>query len=421
MFDLDRWQQIYSVLKKNKLRTFLTAFGVFWGIFMLIVMLGSGNGLVNGVTQGIGDFATNSFFMWGYETTVAYKGYPKGRNIHFNNKDIEILKKNIPGIDFIAPKLQMGSTRGSNNVVRGLKSGAYAINGDYPEFNKIDPSILIKGRFINHRDIKEKRKVAVIGKKVYQDLFEPNEDAIGAYLRVNGIYCQVIGIFKPLNEQISFGSDKEQMVVLPFTTFQQAYNFGDRLGFVGVTAKKNIPVSRIEEQSISLMKKIHSISPEDERAIRHFNMEEQFNKIMGLFTGINVLIWIVGIGTLLAGIIGVSNIMLVVVKERTTEIGIQRAIGATPWNIINQIISEAVALTLLAGYFGLVAGVGVVELIDYIMVQSGGSDGIFKNPEVDFNIAISALATLTLFGVLAGILPAKRAVKIKPIEAIRNN
>ena len=422
MFDLDRWQQIYSVLKKNKLRTFLTAFGVFWGIFMLMIMLGSGNGMKNGITAGIGDFATNSVFMWGQETSIPYEGYSKGRNISFKNEDIEILRRNVPGIELISPKLQLGNYgRGNDNVVRGLKSGAYTINGDYPAFNKIDPAVMIQGRFINEKDMQNKRKVAVIGRKVYQDLFKPGEDPIGEYIRIQGIYYQVVGVFKPLNPNISFGGDKEQSIVVPFSTFQQAYNFGDRLGFVALTARKGVPASKVEEDALRVLKKTHSIAPEDQQAIGHINLEEQFNKIMGLFTGIGVLIWIVGIGTLLAGIIGVSNIMLVVVKERTSEIGIQRAIGATPWNIINQVISEAVVLTVLAGYFGLVAGVGILELINYILIHSGSEPEMFQNPEINFSIAMASLGILAFFGVVAGLLPAKRAVSIKPIEAIRNN
>ncbi len=423
MFDLDRWQQIYSVLKKNKLRTFLTAFGVFWGIFMLVIMLGSGNGLINGITQGIGDFATNSFFMWSQQTTVDYQGYPKGRRINFKNKDIETLRMNVEGIEHIAPKMQMGSYNGNgtDNVVRGLKSGSFTISGDYPEFNEIDPAVMINGRFINKTDIEEKRKVAVLGRRVYEELFDPNEKAIGEYIRIQGVYFQVIGIFKPLNPNINFGGDKERSIILPFTTFQQVYNFGDNIGFMAITAKKGYEAKDLEEKAIRIMKKVHTIAPEDDQAIGHINIEKEYKKMVGLFTGIGVLIWIVGTGTLLAGIIGVSNIMLVVVKERTVEIGIQRAIGATPGNIISQIISEALVLTVFAGYMGLVTGVGILELLNFALVNSGANTEMFKNPQINFNIAIASLAILAFFGIIAGLLPARRAVKIRPIEAIRNN
>jgi len=422
MFDLDRWQQIYSVLKKNKLRTFLTAFGVFWGIFMLVIMLGAGNGMKNAVMKGIGDFATNSFFMWGQETSVPYGGYSKGRSIEFKNKDLEALKRNIQGINLIAPKLRFwGSNDNSDNVVRELRSGNYTIHGDYPEMNQIDPSIMIHGRYLNDNDIKNRRKVTVIGRRVYQDLFDKDENPIGKYIRVQGVYFQVIGVSKPLNANISFGGNKEETVTIPFSSFQQAFNVGDRIGMMAITAKKGIPVSQVEEETIELMKKRHTVSLKDDRAIGHFNLEEQFNKIMGLFIGINVLVWIVGTGTLIAGIIGVSNIMLVVVKERTSEIGIQRAIGATPWHIINQILSESMVLTIIAGFFGMAFGVVILELGSSILSNSGGENTIIHNPQISFTVSMVALGLLSFFGTLAGVLPARRAVKIKPIEAIRSN
>ncbi|MGM0551813.1 MAG: ABC transporter permease [Bacteroidota bacterium] len=421
MFDLDKWQQIYSVLKNNKVRTLLTAFGVFWGIFMLMVMLGAGAGLKNGVTAGLGDFATNSFFMWTQRTTVSYKGFPKGRFYNFKSSDMQAISDNIPEVEHIAPKLQAGSYQGAdNNVVRGLKSGAFTINGDMPTFNKIDPVVMLQGRFINNLDVNENRKVAAIGRRVKEELFDEEEDPIGEYVRINGVYFQVVGVFKPLNPNISFGGDKERSVVVPFTTFQQVYNYGDVVEFFAITAKKGVPVSRAEEATISLLKRRHQIAPDDERAVGHINIEKEFKKIMGLFTGIDVLIWIVGIGTLLAGVIGVSNIMLIVVRERTKEIGIQRAIGATPRNIISQIITESATLTLLAGYIGMVIGVALIEGLSMVIEAGGNEDQMFRNPEIDFSIAITALLILVVFGVLAGILPAKRAVNIKPIDALRD-
>ncbi len=421
MFDLDRWQQIYSVLKNNKVRTFLTAFGVFWGIFMLMIMLGAGAGLKNGVTAGLGDFATNSFFMWTQRTTVSYKGFPKGRYFNYKTSDIQAIKDNVAGVEYIAPKLQAGSYRGgNNNVVRGLKSGAFTINGDMPAFNEIDPVVMLNGRFINQLDVKEHRKVVSIGRRVKEELFEEDEDPIGEYVRINGVYFQVIGVFKPLNPNISFGGDKERSVVIPFSTFQQVYNYGDVVGFFAITAKPGVAVSDVEQATMNLLKRRHNIAPEDERAIGHVNIEKEYKKIMGLFIGIDVLIWIVGIGTLLAGVIGVSNIMLIVVRERTKEIGVQRAIGATPRNIISQIITESATLTLLAGYIGMVVGVLLIELLNFAIESGGSEDQMFRNPEINFTIAITSLAILVVFGVLAGILPAKRAVNIKPIEALRD-
>jgi len=421
MFDLDSWHEIIEALKKNRIRTALTAFGVFWGIFMLIIMLGSGRGLQNGITSGFGDFATNSFFMWTQKTTLPYKGFPRDRWFNFKNDDIQALKDNVPEIAILAPRLQGGGLRGGDNVVRGLKSGAFTINGDYPEWNLIDPVTVTQGRFLNHMDLIEKRKVAVIGSKVYDALFKPGENPLGQYVRIQGVYFNVIGVFKPQNSNVNFGGDKDQTIFMPFTTLQKTYNYGDVVGWFAITSKEGIPVSVVEEKVVKLMKERHSVHPDDDQAIGHFNLEVQYKKMKGLFTGINGLIWLVGIGTLLAGVIGISNIMLVIVKERTKEMGIRRAIGATPSIIIRQIIAESVFLTTMAGYLGLVVGVGLVELINFLLTKSGGAkDTMFKNPEVDFNVALMSLAILIVSGVFAGLIPAKRAVSIKPIEALRD-
>ena len=420
IFDRDLWQEIMHTLKKNKLRTFMTAFGVFWGIFMLIIMLGSGAGLENGVSDGMGNFATNSVFMWSERTTIPYKGLPRGRRWHFDNSDIQALKENIPEIKYLAPKIQGWSAGdGSNNAVRKNKTGAFSILGEFPEWNKIDPMELLMGRFINDLDIKEKRKIAVIGERVKEVLFEPHEDPIGEYIQLQGIYFQVVGVFKPLNTQINFGGEKEQSIYIPFTTLQKTYNYGDFVGWFSITSHDNVAASIVETKAIELLARRHSISPDDDEAFGHFNLQEEFDQMSGLFTGIAGLIWIVGIGTLLAGVIGISNIMLVIVKERTREIGIQRALGATPLNIVTQIIIESVFLTTIAGYFGLVAGVGMVETINYFMVSSGAENEMFKNPEVDFNIAMTALLILIVAGAAAGLIPARRAVKVKPIDALR--
>jgi putative ABC transport system permease protein len=419
VIDRDKWQEIWSVLKSNKLRTFMTAFGVFWGIFMLMVMLGSGNGLRNAVFDGFDDFATNSCFMWAQQTTMPYKGLPRGRYWMFHNADMAAILQNIPEVDVLAPRLEPWGGNGENNVVRGTKAAAFFIKGDYPEFNRIDPSNIIMGRFINHVDIVEKRKVAVIGIRVRDQLFDKKENPLGQYIRIKGVYFQVVGVFEPKNKNINFGGDKESTIHLPFTALQVAYNFGDEVHYFAVTAKKGIPASVVETKIKDLLKERNKIAPEDEQAIGGFNLEKEFKKMNGLFTGINVLIWIVGIGTLLAGVIGVSNIMLIIIKERTKEIGIQRAVGATPLRIVNQVITESVFLTSIAGSFGLMLGVLVMELINNLMKSSGGDSGMFKNPGVDFDVAVRALIVMIFAGILAGLIPAGRAVKIKPIEALR--
>jgi len=399
----------------------MTAFGVFWGIFMLIIMLGSGAGLENGVTAGMGNFATNSVFIWTQRTTMPYKGFPRARRFYFENDDIQALKDNIPEIKYLAPKIQgWSSGDGSNNTVRNNKTGAFSIMGDYPEWNKIDPMDIFKGRFINNIDIEEKRKVAVIGTRVLEILFEPDEDPIGEYIQLQGVYFQVIGVFKPLNTNINFGGEKEQSIYIPLSTLQKTYNYGNIVGWFSITTDDNVAASVVEEKVMKFLAVRHSIHPDDKEAFGHFNLEEEFKQMSGLFKGISGLIWIVGIGTLIAGVIGISNIMLVIVKERTKEIGIQRALGATPMNVISQIITESVLLTSVAGYFGLVAGVALVEGINYALVKFGAENEMFQRPEVDFQIAITALVILIFSGALAGMVPARRAVRIKPIDALRD-
>jgi len=417
MFDIDKWNEIMQALKKNRLRTFLTAFGVFWGIFMLVIMLGSGNGLENAVFDNMGDFATNSCFMWTRNTTISYKGFPRGRRYNFRNGDTEALRKQIPELKALSPRLHGWSSEDGNNAIRGDKAGAFSILGDYPDWNLIDPVKITAGRYINDIDIKERRKIVIIGQKIVDALFETDEDPIGEHIKINGIYFNVVGTFKS-KKSGGQAENEEQNIHMPFTTLQRTYNFGDIVGWYGMVTYDDIPVSYVENKAKQILKARHSIHPDDDRAIGSANVEEEFKKLRGLFLGINTLIWIVGIGTLLAGVIGVSNIMLVIVKERTKEIGIQRALGAKPFAIIKQIISESVFLTSLAGFIGLSAGVWLVELINKSL-ENGGGD-MFKNPEVDIRIAAIALVVLIISGALSGLLPASRAVSVKPIDAIRD-
>ncbi len=419
LFDLDKWHEIYYALRKNPWRTFFTAFGVFWGIFMLIIMMGAGEGLYNGASNDLGDMSTNSVFMWTRKTTLPYKGFPRGRFYRFNNDDTRALLENIPEIKYIAPRLQGWSRDGNNNVVRNERTGSFNIQGDYPEINLIDPVKITGGRFINHNDINELRKVAVIGLNVYQEMFEPGENPVGQYLRIQGVYFKVVGMFQ--SKKNDHQAEREnQAIFIPFTTLQKVYNYGDMVGWYSITARDDVRVEVVETKAKELLKKRHSVHPDDERAVGSFNLDKEWSKMTNLFSGINGLIWIVGIGTLLAGVIGVSNIMLIVVKERTKEIGIQRAIGAAPIQIITQIIIESVFLTAIAGYFGLAIGVGILELVNYGLTSSGAESNMFMNPSVDFNKAMWALGILVLSGIFAGFIPARRAISIKPIDALRD-
>jgi len=414
IFERDNWQEIFATIRKNKLRTFLTMLGVFWGIFMLVIMLGSGNGLRNGILKEFAGTATNSFFVWAQQTTKAYKGMKPNRSFNYTIADAEALKQ-LPELDVVSPLNQLGGHEGASNVVRGLKTAACEIQANYPNISGISDIKMSEGRFMNDLDIKEKRKICVIGPRVAELLFKTDEKVIGEYIRINGVYFRVVGVTKQTSGG-NEGRQQAQRINIPFSTFQNAFNYGDVVGWFAIKSKDNIPAELSEEKVIAMLKERHKISPDDSKAIGHWNMAVEFNKLSGLFTGIEILVWIVGIGTLLAGVIGISNIMLIVVKERTKEIGVKRALGAVPFQIISQIMLEAVFLTSISGYFGLVIGIGLLEGLNAAIGDSGE---MFTNPTVDLSVALKALTVLILSGAFAGLIPASKAVAIKPVEALR--
>ena len=414
LFERDNWQEIFATIRKNKLRTFLTMLGVFWGIFMLVIMLGAGNGLRNGIMKDFGGTATNSFYIWAQTTTKAYQGMKPGRNFTYNLADYEALKQ-IPELDVISPLNQVGGFEGANNVVRGLKTVAAEIQANFPKSVEIEQVKIKEGRFLNENDVKEKRKVCVIGPRIAETLYKKGEPIIGTYIRVNGVYFKVIGITM-VSATGNDGRQQAQRINMPFSTFQNTYNFGDVIGWFAIKSKENISAAVSEKKVIAILKERHKIAPDDLKAIGHFNLEVEYNKLKGLFIGIQTLIWIVGIGTLLAGVIGISNIMLIVVKERTKEIGVKRALGAVPYQIISQIVIESVFLTSFAGYFGLIAGILLLEALNSVI---GNSGDMFLNPTVDLKVALIALSVLIVSGAIAGLIPASKAVAIKPVEALR--
>lgn len=416
MFDIDRWKEIFSSLKKNKMRSILTAFGVFWGIFMLIVMAGAGNGLARGIYEGSESIATNSFFMWSSQTSEPYKGFRRGRSWTFDNDDMQYLRTQ-KDVGLVAPKIFSNK---SNNTVRGNRTGSYNIKGDYPEWMKIDPMKLISGRWLNEIDIVQKRKVCVIGKDVAEAMFLPSETPIGDYLRIDGVQYQVVGIVHQVSN-ININGRADESVFLPFSTMQVAYNYGNMVFMIGVTSAEGHSASVVEEKVISILKQRHQVSPTDVQAISHINLEKQFLQMSGLFSGVSALTWIVGLGTLLAGIIGVSNIMLVIVKERTQEIGIMRAIGATPRKIMVQIMMESIFLTTIAGYLGMVLGVFALEGGNQILkiAENNGNSIFIKDPSVSLGVAVACLFILIIAGAIAGMIPAQKAIRIKPIDALR--
>lgn len=417
MFSRDRWNEIIEALNANKFRTLLTAFGVFWGITILVLLLALTNGLKNGVTADFGNFATNSMFMWTQGTSKPYKGLPKGRRFNYKVGDVEAIKSEIPNIKYVSPRNQLGGFRGSNNVTRGTKTGAFEIYGDYPEFIKQQPLDILQGRFISYSDINSKRKICVIGTDVIKGLYNKNEDALGTYIKINGINFMVVGTFKMSNSQ----GDKEQdanTIYIPFTTFAQAFNIGDNVGWMAVTAVDDVPITSIKQKIFDLMKFRHKIAPTDDRAIGHFDLSEQFARVNGLFTILSIVGYFVGSLVLMSGIIGISNIMLIVVKERTKEIGIRRALGATPWVVKSQILQESLILTILSGMVGISFSALIIWILNYLLDMNGPVDN-FANPSVSMGVVFIALIILVVSGLLAGLIPANSATKMKPVDALR--
>ncbi|HBT85528.1 MAG TPA: ABC transporter ATP-binding protein [Porphyromonadaceae bacterium] len=412
MFDLDRWQEIWITITHNKSRSVLTAFGVFWGMLMLVLMVGAGSALEKGISSQVEGFATNSAFFGSSTTTLPYKGFQKGRRWDMTNSDIPVIRQRVKELQYLSPVLFAGGN--DKNVVRGEKNGSYMVKGCYPEYDLIEKSKMLYGRYVNDIDIAERRKVCIIGERIYEVLFQKGEDPTGQQIRVNGIYFQVIGVARSTSG-VSIGGRTEETVVLPFSTMQQAFNQGNIIHFLAATADKGVPVKIVQDKIVEILKQQHQISPDDKEAVFSMNIEEQFKMFNYLGIGIAALIWIVGLGTLLAGAIGVSNIMLVTVRERTKEIGIRRALGATPRNIIGQILSESVVLTVLAGVTGIIVGVGILRATGIVLSQG---DQFFKDPQISFTMAIVSLIILIVIGTFAGYVPAQRAMMIKPVEAI---
>ncbi len=417
MFDLDNWSEVWAALTSNKLRTLVTAFGVFWGIFMLMLLIGSGEGLENGIRADFEGEATNSLYIWTQRTTKPYRGLPAGRRFEMRNSDIEALQLRVPELEVISPRNQLGGHQRGNNVTRGHRAGGFQVMGDYPEIRRVETIPIAEGRFLDPLDLAENRKVTVIGERVREVLFDPEEDAIGEYIRVNGVDFKVVGVTRPISQ--ARGTDRAaETLYVPFTTFQRAFNYGDVVGWFALTSRSDVLASEAQARAMAVLKERHRVAPDDDRAFGSWNTEEQYLKMQALFAGIRLLVWIVGIGTLAAGVIGVSNIMLIVVKERTSEIGLRRAIGATPFEITRQVLLEALILTGIAGYLGLLAGVGVIEAVRIALADAGSLE-MFRNPGISLSDALQAFAVLVLAGGLAGLIPARRAVAVSPTEALR--
>ena len=416
MFDKDFWSEIWDTVLSQKWRSLMTAFGVFWGIFMLVILIGAGMGLNNGLVGKMMELPTNSIFLIPGETGMSYQGFSQGRLWNLNMRDTIIFKRafpkeisNITLIDYVHP----GSTQ---LITHNNRNGEYKVVGVMPSYLHNIPQKLIAGRFINEIDIQESRKVCVIGTEVQKNFF-PNEDPINRPLTIDNVTYTIVGVVKNTNSMIIIELDPAEGIQLPLTTEQQVYSKGDKIGQMIITLQKQFPASDYQEKLQTLVKSLHQIHPKDQSALITFNLANMLNQYSYLFIGLNIRIWIVGLGTLLAGLIGISNIMLITVKERTQEIGVRRALGAMPEVIIKQIMCESLVLTISAGILGLGLGTYALSALRDALPDDGSS--VFTNPYVPFLPAIAALVILVLGGLFAGWLPAKRALAIKAIEALR--
>jgi putative ABC transport system permease protein len=409
LFDSDTWQEIYGSIRKNKVRTGITIIGVLWGIFLLVVLLGAARGMENGFNKLFGNFATNSVFVWTQATDTPFKGFQKGRRFSLTFNDIEVLKREFDQeIKLLAPRNQT-----SNLIIKDFKSGTFQVSGDYPTLDKIQKKSLLYGRFLNENDILLKSKVCVISEEMYKQLFDKNEMPIGQLVKINSVNYKVVGVYKPSNG-ISFDGDS---AYIPFTTFQKVYNTANKVDWMMITANEGVDIKQMETDILLSLKNLHKVHPDDKRAFGSVNLGVEIGKVTGFLTGMQFLTWFVGIATLIAGVFAIGNILLITVKERTKEIGIRRAIGATPRSIKQQIVLESVFLTTVAGMLGIVFGSLVLYLIDRFLGH--GDDAILINPTVNIPIILIAFITLIILGTLIGLIPAYMATIIKPIEALR--
>lgn len=413
MFDIDKWQEIADSLMRHKLRTFLTAFGVGWGIFMLVILLGAGNGLRNGVQHEFRDGATNAIFLWPGEVSKPYKGMPVNRKISLHNRDNDYLKAWIPQVGVTTGRFNVG---GEFTVNYGRQTASFRVRGVHPGYQVLEATEITNGRYLNDRDLQERRKVAVIGKLVKERLFA-DKPAIGEYLLIKNVPYQVVGEFTDTG-----GEQEMQIIYLPVTTAQLVNNAQDTLHNLaltldGVSKEEGIA---IEKQIKERMASLHQFDSTDPSAIYVWNAMENYYRIIGLMDGINAFVWLVGIGTLFSGIVGVSNIMLIIVKERTKEIGIRKALGATPISIVTMILRESILLTSLAGYMGLLFGVVLLAVVNHLIAEYALDLGFFREPQVNIWAVLAAMGVLVVSGAFAGLFPSWKAAQVQPIVAMRD-
>ena len=408
LFERDTWQEVYDSLTKNKLRTILTMVGVWWGILLLIGLLGSARGIENSFNRLFGSFATNSVFVWAQSTSKPFKGFQEGRLVQLKISDVKKIEENVEGIEFVVPR-----NRNQALVVHDFLSGTFSVSGDYPLLDKVQKKKMIQGRFINQTDIDENRKVVVISEEIYKQLFKKDEEMIGEYIQLNSINFKIVGMFETENGNMGPSDDMN----IPFTTFQQIYNMGENIGWMMITGKPEYNISQIESDAKLILRNLNKVHPQDNRAFGSFNLGKEFAKVTGFLSGMQFLTWFVGLATLVAGVFAIGNILLITVKERTKEIGVRRALGATPFEIKRQIIVEAVFITLIAGLMGIISGGLILMLLDSAFGQ--GTDAVLVNASVSIAVVFIALVILVVLGTLIGLIPAYKATSVKPIDALR--
>ena len=403
LLEKDTWQEVFDSLSKNKLRSILTMVGVWWGILLLIGLLGSAKGVENNFNIQFQNFATNSLFLFSGRTTIPFKGYQEGRRIQMNLNDAEKIRENIKGVEFVLPSLQTQITISRNSL-----NGSFTGRGEFPLADVLAKKDLLWARFINQSDIDERKKVAVISEDVYKQLFEKGENPIGKMVKGENVGFTVIGVFKVVNfggPQIDFN--------IPYTTAQQLYNRGNNVDLLTITGAANFDINQLDADIKLLLKNIHDIHPDDNRALNGFNLGDRFEQLTGFLTGMQFLTWFVGIATLIAGVFAIGGILLISVKE----IGIRRALGATPYLVKRQIIIEAVAISLISGFLGIISGGLILIMLNKFVAQ--GEDAFMRNPSVSITMVLFALFIVTILGTLIGLIPAFKATSIKPIEALR--
>lgn len=412
----DTFHEVWSTITNNRRRSLLTAFGVFWGIFMLVVMLSMGNGITNAILGQISYIPKNMTLCWTSATSIPWQGFRKGRWWEMKADDMDAIRKEIPELLLVVPEV---TVRGKNIIVVNKdKSGSYRIKGVDGNFSKVCPISINDGRYINEYDVAQMRKVCVMGQKIVDEVYK-GVSPVGSYVMVGGVNYQCVGIAGRNSESMNIGGSDESVITIPYTVVQKIYNLGQDIDILAIQAPEEMPIGALEDRIREIICSRHHICPEDEKALTFMNIDQQLKVFLSLCTGITALLWIVGLGTLLSGAIGVSNIVMITVKERTREIGVRRAIGAGPGTILAQIMAESLVLTSVAGLVGFVCGVGTMSVLNGREIKLGDSGMSLLNPMIDFNTGIAALVVLVLVGLAAGILPARRALKIKAIDAIR--